>query len=77
MEDINREVRQCGVAVPGGVGYVGLRVRTLHETANWLVITDCSNYFNTVKRTAVLAEVAKLRASAHDISSQMLWYKTS
>ena len=30
----------------------------LHETGNWLVITDCSNAFNTVNRTAVLAEVA-------------------
>ncbi|CAN0597640.1 unnamed protein product, partial [Laminaria digitata] len=25
---------------------------------NWLVLTDCSNAFNTVKRTAVLEEVA-------------------
>ena len=30
----------------------------LHETGNWLVLTDCSNAFNTVKRTAVLAEAA-------------------
>ena len=37
---------------------MGLRARTLHETGNWLVITDCSNADNTVKRTAVLAEVA-------------------
>ena len=51
-------MRQFGVDVPGGVEYVGLRARTLHETGNWLVITDCSNAFNTVKRTAVLAEVA-------------------
>ena len=36
---------------------VGLRARTLHETVNWLVITDCYNAFNAVKRTAVLAEV--------------------
>ncbi|CAM9931394.1 unnamed protein product, partial [Laminaria digitata] len=51
-------VRQFGVAVPGGVEHVGLRARTLHETGNWLVHTDCSNAFNTVKRTAVLEEVA-------------------
>ena len=53
--EVNREVRQFGVAVPGGVEHVGLRARTLHETGNWLVLTDCSNAFNTVKRTAVLA----------------------
>ncbi|CAN0452726.1 unnamed protein product, partial [Laminaria digitata] len=51
-------VRQFGVTVPGGVEHVGLRARTLHETCNWLVLTDCSNAFNTVKRTAVLEEVA-------------------
>ncbi|CAN0492541.1 unnamed protein product, partial [Laminaria digitata] len=49
---------QFGVAVPGGVEHVGLRARTLHETGNWLVLADCSNAFNTVKRTAVLEEVA-------------------
>ncbi|CAN0524982.1 unnamed protein product [Laminaria digitata] len=58
LEEINREVRQFGVAVPGGVEHAGLRTRTLHETSNWLVLTDCSNAFNTVKRTAVLEEVA-------------------
>ena len=35
-----------------------LRARTLNETGNWLVISDCSNAFNTVKRTTVIAEVA-------------------
>ena len=38
--------------------HVRLRARTLHAAGNWLVITDCSNAFNTVKRRAVLAEVA-------------------
>ena len=56
MEEVNREVRQFGVAVPGGVEYLGLRARTLHETGNWLVLADCSNAFNSVKRKAVLAE---------------------
>ena len=42
----------------GGVEHVGLRARTLHETGNWLVLTDCSNAFNTVKRKAVLGEAA-------------------
>ncbi|CAN0586918.1 unnamed protein product, partial [Laminaria digitata] len=51
-------VRQFEVAVPGGVEHVGFRARTLHETGNWLVLTDCSNAFNTVKRTGVLEEVA-------------------
>ena len=37
---------------------MGLRAGTLHETGNWLVLTDCSNAFNTVKRKAVLAEAA-------------------
>ena len=32
--------------------------RTLHETSNWLALTESSNAFNTVSRTAVLAEVA-------------------
>ncbi|CAM9601111.1 unnamed protein product, partial [Laminaria digitata] len=58
LEEVNREVRQFGVAVPGGVEHVGLRARTLHETGNWVVLTDCSNAFNTVKRTAVLEVVA-------------------
>ncbi|CAN0583668.1 unnamed protein product [Laminaria digitata] len=37
---------------------MGLRARTLHETGNWLILTDCPNAFNAVKRTAVLQEVA-------------------
>ena len=36
---------------------MGMRARTLHETGSWPAITDGSNAFNTVKRTAVLAEV--------------------
>ena len=47
-----------GSPYPGGVEHVELRARRLHETGNWLVLTDCSNAFNTVKRTAVLEEVA-------------------
>ena len=48
LEDIDREVRQFGVAVPGGVEHVGLRAKPLHETGNWLVLADSSNAFNTV-----------------------------
>ena len=33
-EEVNREVRQFGVAVPGGVGHLSLRARTLHDTGN-------------------------------------------
>ena len=29
-----------------------------HEARNWLILTDCSNAFNTVKKTAMLAEAA-------------------
>ena len=58
MEEVNREVGQFGVAVPGGVERVGLRAQTLHETGNLLVIIDSSNVFHNVERTAVLAEVA-------------------
>ena len=37
---------------------MGLRARTLHETGNWFVLTDCSNAPNTVKTMAMLAEAA-------------------
>ena len=30
----------------------------MDETGNWLVLTDCSNAFNIVRRAAVIAEVA-------------------
>ena len=58
LREVKREARQFGVAVPGGVEHVGPRARTLLETGNWLLITDCSNAFNTMKRMAVLAEVS-------------------
>ena len=34
-----------------------MRVRTIHESDNWLVLIDGSNAFNPVRRTAVLAGV--------------------
>ena len=58
LEQVNREVSQLGIAVSGGVEHVRLRARPLHETGNWLVLTDVYNAFKTVRRTAVLAEVA-------------------
>ena len=58
LEEANREARQFGVGVRGGVEQVALRARMHHEANNWLTLTDCSNAFNTVKRTAMLAEAA-------------------
>ena len=46
--EVSREVRQFGVAVLGGVEHISLRART-PEMGNWLVITDCSNAFNSEK----------------------------
>ena len=40
LEEVNREVRQFGVGIPGAVERVRLRARTLHETGNWLVLTS-------------------------------------
>ena len=59
LEEINREARQFGGGVRrGGVEQVALRARTHHEAKNCLILTDCSNAVNTVKRTAVLTEAA-------------------
>ena len=58
LEEANREARLFGVGVRGGVEQVALRARVRHEEKNWLVLIDCSNTFNTVKRTAMLAEAA-------------------
>ena len=58
LDEANREARQFGVGVRGGVEQVVLRARVHHEAKNWLILTDCSNAFNSVKRTAMLAEAA-------------------
>ena len=58
LEEANREARQFGVGVRGGVEQVALCARVHREAKNWLILTDCSNAFNTVKRTAMLAEAA-------------------
>ena len=58
LEEVNSEARQFGVGVRGGVEQVAPRARVHHEAKNWLILTDCSNAFNTVKRTAMLAEAA-------------------
>ena len=58
LEEINREARQFGVGERGGVEQVALRARMHHEANHWLILTDCSNAFSPVKRTAVLTEAA-------------------
>ena len=57
---VNHEVRKTGVAVPGGVEHLGFRQRALHDTDNWLVLTDCSNTVNTINSTVVLQEMNNL-----------------
>ena len=58
LEDINLEARQFEVGVRGGVEQLALCTRVHHEVRNWLILSDCSNTFITVKSTAVLAEAA-------------------
>lgn len=58
LEGINLEVRQFGVAIPRSVETVGPRARAIQEMGNWLIITDFSNAFNSVKMSQVLAGVA-------------------
>ena len=38
-------------------GACAIECRMLYETGNWLILTNCSNAFNTVERTAVLKGV--------------------
>lgn len=57
LEEFNREIRHFWIAMPGGVKLVGLKTRTLQETGNWLVLTNCFNAFNAVIRTRVLPPV--------------------
>ena len=71
-EEINCKAKQFGAGVQGGVDQVAVRARVHHETKNWLILTGCSYAFNTVKRTAVLAEGSPLRAGTHPVRRQML-----
>lgn len=48
MEQVNGEVGQFGIVVGEGVEHVRLKALTLHETDNWLVVTDRSNAFVTL-----------------------------
>ena len=58
LAEANCEAKQFGVGVRGGVEQVSLRARVHHKAKHWLILTDCCNAFNTVKRTALLAEAA-------------------
>ena len=59
MEEIFRGANQFGVAVAGGVERVAMEAQLVHQTGNWVIQTDCSNAFNTAKRTAIMAQAAK------------------
>ncbi|CAB1119445.1 unnamed protein product [Ectocarpus sp. CCAP 1310/34] len=59
LEEIFREADQFGVAVAGGVEQVAMDAQLVHQTGHWVVQTDCSNAFNTGKRTAIMAQAAK------------------
>ena len=57
---INVSEGQFGVGVAGGVERVALRAKVHHQTGCWVVGLDCSNAFNTVKRTAVFKEITRV-----------------
>ena len=59
LEEVFREADQFGVAVAGGVERVAMEAQLVHQTGHWVVQTDCSNAFNTAKRTAIIAQAAK------------------
>lgn len=63
-EEVNREVRKFGVAVPRRIEHVRLKALAPHET-------DCFNAFNTVNRMPVLAEVATCLGT-HSVCGQSL-----
>ena len=37
----------------------GLRAKALRQTGHWLILVDCSNAFNFVKRAEVFEEVSR------------------
>eukprot|EP00903_Cladosiphon_okamuranus_P013938 g12964.t1 len=59
LEEVFREADQFGVAVAGGVEKVAMHAQLVHQTGHWVIQTDCSNAFNTAKRTAIMAQAAK------------------
>ena len=59
LEEIFLEANQFGVAVAGGVDHIAMKAQAVHQTGNWIIQTDCTNAFNSVKRTAITKEAAK------------------
>ncbi|CAM9163260.1 unnamed protein product, partial [Ectocarpus sp. 12 AP-2014] len=59
LAEVFREANQFGVAVVGGVERVAMEAQLVHQTGKWAIQTDCSNDFNTGKRTAIMAQAAK------------------
>ena len=52
-----------------------LRARKLHETGSLVVLTNCSNAFNAVRRAKGAKRGRKLRAIAHAVSGQFFWHR--
>ena len=42
-----------------GLKKVAMHAQLVHQTGHWVIQTDCSNAFNTAKRTAIMAQAAK------------------
>lgn len=61
-----------GSGFEGGVEQVALRARVHHETNKWLILPDCSNAFNTMKRAAVLTEAATCVPALTSLLANML-----
>lgn len=59
LEEVFREADQFGVAVVGGVEKVAMHAQLAYQTGYWMIQTDCSNAFNTAKRTVIMAQAAK------------------
>ena len=72
LEEVYREARQFGVGVQGGVEQVALRARVHHEEKNWLILTDCSNAFNTSEADCYACGGSHLRAGAYNVRGKML-----
>ena len=59
LEEVFREEDQFGVAVTGGVERMAMEAQLVHQTGHWVFQTDCSDTFNTAKRTAIVVQSAK------------------
>ncbi len=59
LEETFREANQFGVAVAGGVDHMSMKAQVMYQTGHWIIQTDCTNAFNSVKRTAIIREAAR------------------